>query len=151
MIFLGLFVYVQRPYRSKPLYTQKYDYNGVKYDLDKANFLRQTENILKINGFRAEQGMIVAYKNPGLVYLMKSYHPGGILWSEKTENSYFLMLSKFHCKQKPAVVSINKDISPKFVDKLNAATQWDFYKDYHLVQPYRYYETGGYVYIYLPN
>ena len=150
MMIIGLLQVVQYPYRVKPLYTQKYEYKGIKFDAAKLRFLQETDSALNSNGFRPEQGMIVAYKSPGLVYLLNSYQPGGVLWSPETEDAYFTLLSKTPILQKPAIIAIGKPLSHNFTDKLQAATGISFFANYHLVKKISFYEAGSLVYLYLP-
>jgi hypothetical protein len=147
----GLFQYVQHPYRSQPLYLHNNNFRGIKYDYHKWAFLHQTETILNRYGFRAEQGMIAVYKNPGLAYLFGSFQPGSVLWSKETEDLYFAILDKSKVEMMPVILSIGQELSVEFSAKLNAAMKIDFYRDYHLTAKYPYYEPGISVFVYFPN
>jgi hypothetical protein len=150
LIVMGLFQYIEYPYRSKPLYLQNNDYKGIKYDIRKWTFLQQTETILKRHRFMPEQGIITVYKAPGLVYLNESFQPGSILWSEESEDLYFAILGKSTVKLKPVVISMGKELSAEFVGKLNASMKMDFSKDYRLVEAYPNYDGCSKVFVYFP-
>ncbi|MDD2228675.1 MAG: hypothetical protein PHY48_04605 [Candidatus Cloacimonetes bacterium] len=151
MIAMGMFHYVQYPYHSKPLYTQNIEYKGIKYDYQKWVFLQQTETILKRYGFSPEQGIITAYKCPGLVYLNDSFQPGSVLWSQETEDLYFAILSRNYITAKPVLLSIGKEPSDSFISKLNTAMKIDFSSDYKLMASYPYYDENSKVYVYFPS
>ncbi|MDD4309068.1 MAG: hypothetical protein PHO32_01680 [Candidatus Cloacimonetes bacterium] len=150
LMILGVAQYVQYPYRSKALYTQKYAFHGIKLDYNKMQYLQEIESALKDEGFVAEQGIIVAYKNPGLVYLLHSYHPGGVLWSKETEDAYFALLQHTSAPMKPLIIGNDKPITKSFAKKLFSATGIIFSTDYRLVKKIRHYEPGKYTYLYLP-
>lgn len=148
---IGLYHYVKFPFGYGPLYKQTVEYKGIKYDPKRAHFLKLTEAILTKNGFNKEQGLIVAYTAPGIVYLNGSYHPGGILWKEFQQEGYFRNLKQCHLTHKPVVMSLLHPPSDEFVSGFNAATGLDFHRDYWLVDPAAY--TGVFLppYIYFPN
>ncbi|GAB1468152.1 hypothetical protein MASR2M64_08580 [Candidatus Cloacimonadota bacterium] len=150
LITIGMFHYVQYPYRSKPLYLHNFAYKGINYDYQKWTFLQQTETILKRYGFNPEQGIITAYKCPGLVYLNDSFQPGSLLWSEESEDLYFAILAKSQITAKPVIMSIGKELSDSFISKLNAALKIDFSSEYHLMASYPYYEENSKVYVFFP-
>ena len=151
MILHAGFIYVEHPYRAKPLYAHKYEYKGIKYNLDKYRFLQQTEGMLNRFGFEPGQGLITAYKAPGLVYLMNSHQPGGVLWSEETEDLYFKGLANTALVKKPFVLGLGNPLSASFISRFDNATRWSFSKDYRLVASYPDDSGKAMAYLYVPN
>ncbi|MCK9309809.1 MAG: hypothetical protein M0P99_06025 [Candidatus Cloacimonetes bacterium] len=147
---VGLYHYIEFPFKSEPLYKQTVEYKGIKYDPETAHYLKLTEETLTRHGFNKEQGLIVAYGAPGIVYLMGSYHPGGILWAIKDQDEYFRVLKKCHLKLKPLVISIYGASSEVFVAGFNDATGLDFYRDYWLVDPTEFKGISSPPYMYFP-
>lgn len=145
---IGLFLYVQHPYRyRKPLYEQTHEYKGIKYDPDTYDFLKNTEKYLREKGFSREQGLIVAYRTPGLAYLMGTYHPGGILWRESGQNSYFNNLKNHGLEYKPIIVSLVNPLSKDFINGLESATGLSLDMDYYPPQQYVWHgEVFAYMY-----
>ncbi len=150
LITIGLFQYVQFPYRSSPLYTQTEKYKGIKYNPEKYVFLKKTEAILAKHRFNRNQGMIVAYHEPGLVYLMGTFHPGGILWSEPFQRGYFENLKRSTLTYKPVIFAFGNEPGKEFQTSFKRATGLDFQKDYRIIETYKSYDGITPVYIYFP-
>ena len=147
---IGLYHYVEFPFGYGPLYKQTVEYKGIKYQPERAHFLKLTEEILTKHGFNKDQGLIVAFTQPGIVYLMGTYHPGGILWKIRDLSGYFRNLKQSHLKLKPVVMSLLGAPSDDFVAGFNDATGLDFYRDYWVVDPAEFQGVNPSPYMYFP-
>ncbi len=147
---MGLYHYVQHPFVIRPLYHQSETYKGIKYDPESAVFFKRTENALNKHGFNKKQGLVVAYTAPGLVYLMDTFQPGGVLWKEERQGEYFRRLKKSPLKLKPAVISLYGVPDEKFISGFNDATGLDFERDYWLSDEYKSYYRFSTAYVYFP-
>jgi hypothetical protein len=132
VVLVGLWQYIQYPYLIEPLYKQTVYYKGVKYDPATADFLKDVDGILAANGFSPAQG-IIAPMSPGLVYLMGSYQPGGILWSEEYSDEYLENLSRTRLCRKPVIILQSDNMNIAFSSKFKKVTGIDFVNDYKLV------------------
>lgn len=150
LVFIGMYHYVQYPFGFGPLYTQTETYKGIKYDPESFKFYTQTDIILKKHGFKKTQGLLVAYASPGLVYLMDSFQPGGVLWKEERQEEYFRRLKKSPLKFQPVLISLSSEPSEKFVTGFNTATGLDFERDYRLLDKYKSYDGFSTAHVYFP-
>jgi len=150
VLLASLFVYVQNPFGQSPLYYQTVPYKGIKLDPERRAFMQGLESILQKNSFDPDQGMIVAYTAPGIVYLMNSYHPGGILWKQKREDGYFTNLSVTKLRYKPVVISLHYHPSKEFIDGFDSATGLRFATDYRLVGELPHFDRVSVSFIYFP-
>ena len=130
LLFMGTYSYVHYPYRLLPLYLQNVDFKGIKYDNETATFLRIVEEKLIENKFKKEQGIIAAYTMPGLIYLMDSFSPGGILWSQISEDLYFENLKNTELQLLPFIFVNNDELNAKFIYKLEKNSRINFHKQY---------------------
>ena len=149
-IFASIYVYVWHPFGQEALFLQTEPYHGVKIDPQRKEYLLRLERMLKDNSFDPEQGMIVAYTAPGIVYLMGSHHPGGILWKPKRQAGYFTNLSQSKLYYRPVVLSLHYHVLPEFITGFESATGFSFERDYKLVGEIPYPNGVSSSYIYFP-
>lgn len=160
LILMGMFHYIQYPFGLNSLYKQKVVYKGIKYEPDTASYLFKLERVLNDSGFFEEQGMIVE-RTPGIVYLMGSFQPGGILFDNTYLNYYMNNLGKTELQYKPVIishtwyrlksvdVSMSGDRDNPFYLGLSNATGIDFYEDYYLASSVS--NSEFYTRIYVPK
>ena len=104
LTLMSLWQYIQYPFQHNPLYLHTEEYKGVKYEPVTARYLLTLEQVLKQNGFVREQG-IIAERTPGLVYLMGTFQPGGVLFDNSYLSEYFEHLKQEELKLRPVVIS----------------------------------------------
>lgn len=143
IVVMSIWHYIQYPFGLHPLYKHTDKYKGVRYEPDEAEYFRKAEAILRENGFSPKQG-IIAERTPGLVYLMNTFEPGGVLFDAFYLDDYLENLARDGIAMKPVIISHtwgrphavemsrNKANKSKFVIGLEQTIGVDFYKDYTL-------------------
>lgn len=148
LVFMGLWQYVYYPFGLKPLFRQTEYFREIRFEPEMAEFLRHTEKVLSDNGFIEQQG-IIAPLSPGLVYLMGSHQPGGIIWSENYLDDYFDNLRKTHLQMLPVIISQSGGLEDEFIEGFNRSTGLDFNRDYWLADSSP--SCAGVTNIFFPN
>ncbi len=146
LIAAGTWSYVMYPMGYGPLYKQTIEYKGIRYEPEMAKHLRLIEDTLRNNGFRKDQG-IIAPLSPGIIYLMGSFSPGGILWSKDYLEGYLKNLKATELQLNPVVIICPGGMSDEFVNGLKEATGLDLNRDYRMEHNA---ELVGYWQIYFP-
>ncbi len=148
LVIAGSWSYVMNPMGSTPLFKQTHEFRGIRYEPEMAMQLKFISQILRDSGFRNEQG-IIAPLTPGIVYLMDSFSPGGVVWSDRYLEDYLDILRTTELQQNPLVIIYSPGALAGFTEGFKEATGLDINEDYDLISKAS--DNIGVVQIYFPK
>lgn len=130
-VFLGMFSFrlYFKPYLKPPLAQHQKEFGGLKLNDDYYSFFNRLDSTLMAHDFKVSDGLVDLYRMPGLVYLLETYNPLGILWNE---NALHGVVKRYTLEEnKPWIIM--KDVVKEDMELQLKEIGIDIQEDYLLV------------------